>query len=426
MMHSSIRCNPSYLVVLSTLCIAAGIASNAIVFYFIALGFCLLALVQLGVDDAKLNDMNKICRELANGNMESRVNVNGRVNFVRLGNSINAMVDVADAYIRESKASAEHAAQGKFYRKILLDGLNGNWKLGANALNNSTTQIRQNLINTAQQAADNLEASVMKIIESLNQSTDTLVNTGKDLNIIVSRNNQATDSLTNISADTSQTVNSIAAATEEMTAAIKEISAQVQGMSNLALDTERRSTEVRQTLNSLTNTTEQVRKISELIKSIADQVNLLSLNATIEAERAGEAGLGFAVVATEVKGLAQRTADATSNVEDFIKRIRSDVDVTKTSLEELFNDISKASSAAALIAAAIEEQNATTQEISHNLQKTNLIMSDFSLSVVQVADNSKQTSASSEAMTACTKSLLDISQNLNTGIQQFIVKLKAS
>jgi methyl-accepting chemotaxis protein len=112
----------------------------------------------------------------------------------------------------------------------------------------------------------------------------------------------------------------------------------------------------------------KIGEIVTLIQSIAEQTNLLALNATIEAARAGEAGRGFAVVASEVKNLAVQTARATDDISTQIGGIQSTTRETVEAIRAISATMTEVEHYTSAIAAAIEEQNAATMEISRSVQ----------------------------------------------------------
>ena len=105
----------------------------------------------------------------------------------------------------------------------------------------------------------------------------------------------------------------------------------------------------------------------KLINGIAEQTNLLALNATIEAARAGEAGKGFAVVASEVKELAQETARATEDISQRVEAIQADTAGAVDAISQISTVIGEINDFQATIAAAVEEQTATTNEMNRNV-----------------------------------------------------------
>ena len=174
-----------------------------------------------------------------------------------------------------------------------------------------------------------------------------------------------------------QNSESIASASEEMLASIQEIS---RSMS----DTKRTVDLINENTNKtslynkeLLNDAEEMQGIVSLISSIADQVKMLSLNATIEAVRAGEAGKGFAVVANEVKELASQTSKATEQILNSVSRIQEKSEKAFQGIEEIVKDANSVNEYVNVVASAIEEQTAVTNEITVNINNIFKEISDL-------------------------------------------------
>lgn len=151
----------------------------------------------------------------------------------------------------------------------------------------------------------------------------------------------------------------VAASVTEMVSTIDEIAQNVSRTANLAQDAEGVAQLTGQHVASLGQSSSKIGEVVGVIQELADQTNLLALNATIEAARAGESGRSFAVVASEVKELANATANATQNIENSIREIQESIGKVVESTDKITAGIGEVSTNTTTVAAAIEEQSAT-------------------------------------------------------------------
>ncbi|WP_088317603.1 methyl-accepting chemotaxis protein [Kineosporia sp. R_H_3] len=158
-------------------------------------------------------------------------------------------------------------------------------------------------------------------------------------------------------------VRSVAAAAEQMSVSIQEIARNAGDATGVAARAVADAARSNEAIARLGTSSRAIGDVVKVINSIAEQTNLLALNATIEAARAGEAGKGFAVVADEVKQLARETARATGGIVGQVQAIQEDVATAVTAIGGITSVIDEISSYQSIIAAAVEEQTATTQQM---------------------------------------------------------------
>ena len=157
-------------------------------------------------------------------------------------------------------------------------------------------------------------------------------------------------------------------------------------------------------VEKLGQSSEQVGAIVQVIKEIADQTNLLALNAAIEAARAGEQGRGFAVVADEVRALAERTTKATKDIGQMIKTIQGETRKAVTVMEEGVIEVDKGTADAAKSGEALREIIATINEVA--------------LQVSQVANATRQQSATTNEITSNIVQLTQVVHHSSRGAQE--------
>jgi methyl-accepting chemotaxis protein len=167
--------------------------------------------------------------------------------------------------------------------------------------------------------------------------------------------------------DVTENVNAVASGSAEMGASIEEISRNASEAVAVATNAMEASAEASRMMTKLRDSSASIGEVIKVITTIAEQTNLLALNATIEAARAGEMGKGFAVVASEVKDLAQETARATDDITGRIAAIQADTDGALTAISQISSVIERVNGYQTTIAGAVQEQTATTGEMTRGI-----------------------------------------------------------
>jgi methyl-accepting chemotaxis protein len=226
----------------------------------------------------------------------------------------------------------------------------------------------------------------------------------------------------NVSASAAQvsgSVQTVASAAEEMSASIAEIARSASRASTVAAEAVHRARAATGTVEALGTSSAEIGQVIKVITSIAQQTNLLALNATIEAARAGEGGKGFAVVANEVRDLAAATATATDEIGGLIDAIQRDSAGAASAITEIGEVIATINEIQTTIAAAVEEQTATTNEISRSVTEAATGTNGIATDAAVAAEAAASTQVGADGTSGAAGSLAELAAELDGLVRRF-------
>jgi methyl-accepting chemotaxis protein len=404
--------------------------------------------MRTNANPAAIDKIAKVCLDIRQGNFEARItNITESGALGDVQHTMNDVIDRCDAFMREATASLDAVCRNIYYRRIVVTGLQGSFRVAAEKINGSIDAQKR----AVEQARIEATAQQAKIVDSLAQGLRNLAEGNLAFRITdlpesywQIRNDfndaltQLQDTIRNIvvsSAEVSSAASEISTSTtdlsqrtEEQAASLEETSASMEQMAA----TVKKNAEYAHHANELTRTTRDVAdrggevvaeavsamakieessgKISDIISvidEIARQTNLLALNAAVEAARAGEAGRGFAVVASEVRSLAQRSSQAAKDIKDLITnsadQVKNGVELVNRaggSLKEILESIKQVADIVAEITNASREQATGIEEINKALNQMDEVTQQNSALVEENAATAKTLEEQSSAMTA--------------------------
>lgn len=300
-----------------------------------------------------INESREVLNIMAKGDLTPRVKGNYLGDYKIIKDSINQLGDSLENVIRDVTEAVKATASA------------------SSEISSSSEEMAA--------GAQEQSAQANEVASAVEQMTTTILQTSKNANVASERSSKA-------SKLTQTGVEKIAEAKEGM----NDITTSAQSTAKV--------------IGSLANKTDQIGEIAQVIDDIADQTNLLALNAAIEAARAGEQGRGFAVVADEVRKLAERTTKATKEIAETIKEIQNEAREANESMVVAGRVVSKGI-----------ELNAQVEEVLFNIDTTVKSVND---EISQVASASEEQSTAAEQISKNIESISSVTQQSAAGVQQ--------
>ncbi|MBK7632407.1 MAG: HAMP domain-containing protein [Ignavibacteriales bacterium] len=344
-------------------------------------------------------DSKKLSVAAEEGNLSDRTDKSKHPGiFGKIIQGFSSTFDYLTEPIREGSQVLANYAKGDFTTRVVSD-----YKGEHQLLKNDINKVGQSLSNLIGQITEAVQATA-SAANQISSSTEEMAAGAQEQSSQAMEVAGAVEQMTKTIYETTKNTGQATEASKNAGKSAKEggrvVEETIHGMNRIA-EVVRKSAE---TVQELGKSSDQIGEIVQVIDDIADQTNLLALNAAIEAARAGEQGRGFAVVADEVRKLAERTTKATKEIATMIKQIQKDTSGAVESMQQGTEEVEAGKALA-------EKAGKSLQEIIHGAEQVVDI-------VTQVAAASEEQSSASEQISKNIESISSVTQESASGIQQ--------
>jgi len=292
-------------------------------------------------------------------------------------------------------------------------------------LERDAMQRQENRRALIESAISEFRSYAENVLQTVSDSAGAMRKAAENMFRTSGQTSQSAENAVHISNEASTNVKAAAAAANEVSVSIAEIGQRLNQTAEVVRAAVDEAQVTNQDIDALSQGAQKIGDVITLIRNIAEQTNLLALNATIEAARAGEAGRGFAVVASEVKSLAIQTAKATEDISGQIFDVQNSTVKALETIGRIANRMREIDDYTSATATAVEQQSVATSEISQNVNSA----ADGATRIVevlsQVASAVVEAQRSAQTVLTSSQSVEEISETLRAKVESFLAKVVA-
>ncbi len=384
----------------------------------------------------RVDQLLKVVNKVAEGDFSMRIDISGDDAMGELATGLQDMIDYINKSIEEKREAVEvlgrkvdkilqvvtRAAEGDLTGSVTIDGDDAISKL-ARGVQLMVANLNS-LVSQVQRSGIQVTSSATEIAATAKQQEATIGEQAKTTNEIAA-------TATEISATTKELVNTIdevAGAADRTRQSASDGYGELERMEVTMQNIVEAAGSIAQKFEVLNEKALNINSVVTTITKVADQTNLLSLNAAIEAEKAGEYGLGFAVVATEIRRLADQTAVATLDIEQMVKEMQSAVSSGVLSMEKFSDQVRRSvedvNQVAAQLAGIIEEvQNFAPrfENVQQGMHFQSQGANQIKQAMLQLSESAHQAVVSIKQSNSAIDALNDAAHALQNGVTKFRV-----